>query len=110
MKNLVLILFLILAINVSGQDKKVVLKNSDGSILEIGYLTSEGKKDSTWVRYNETGMIIGVANFTNGVKNGVWETYTDKGVKIYEIVYENNSKKYGKHWDENGILIETKEY
>ena len=110
MKKVIIVIFVILAAFAKAQDKQVVIKNPNGSIKEIGFITSDGKKDSTWVRYDETGKVLGKASFTNGLKNGLWETYNDKGIKLYEIVYENNTKKYGRHWDENGILIETKEY
>ena len=110
MKKVIIVIFVILATFAKAQDKQVVIKNSDGSIKETGFITSDGKKDSTWVRYDESGKILATASFSNGVKNGVWETYNDKGVKLYEIVYENNNKKYGKHWDDNGVLIETKQY
>lgn len=110
MKKLVLLLFLILTINASAQDKKIVTKNANGSIQEIGFITSDGKKDSTWVRYNNDGTIISTAQFSNGLKNGIWLTFNDNGVKLFEIVYVNGYKKYGKHWDENGVLIEEREF
>jgi antitoxin component YwqK of YwqJK toxin-antitoxin module len=110
MKNFVLAIFLILALEANAQDKKIVTMNGNGSIEEVGYLTSDGKKDSTWTRYNDMGIVIGTAQFSQGKKHGVWETYNDKGVKLFEIVYVDGNKTHGKHWDENGVLIETKEY
>jgi antitoxin component YwqK of YwqJK toxin-antitoxin module len=110
MKILILAIFLILAINANAQDKKIVIMNGNGSIEEVGYLTAEGKKDSTWTRYNDMGIVIGTAQFSQGKKHGVWETYNHKGVKLFEIVYVDGSKKSGKRWDENGILIDSKEY
>lgn len=110
MKKLVLIFFLILATIANAQDKQIITKYSNGFIEEIGYLTSDGKKDSTWIRYNDMGIVIGIAQFLQGNKHGIWEIYNDKGVKLYQIVYVNGNKINGKHWDENGVLIETKEY
>lgn len=110
MKKKFILLFLILTISVSAQDKKIVTKNIDGSIKDTGYITSEGKKDSVWVRYNNAGIIVGTAQFSNGIKQGKWETFNDKGIKLYEIVYIDGFKKFGKHWDENGVLIEEKKY
>lgn len=110
MKNFVLILFLILALKANAQDKKIITMNGNGSIEEVGYLTSEGKKDSTWIRYNNMGIIIGTAQFSHGVKHGVWEIYNDNGVKLFEIVYVDGNKTHGKRWDENGILIDNKDY
>ena len=110
MKNFVLILFLILALEANAQDKQIITMNGHGSIEEVGYLTSDGKKDSTWTRYNDMGIVIGTAQFSQGKKHGIWETYNDKGVKLFEIVYVDGSKKSGKRWDENGILVETKDY
>lgn len=110
MRNLILTLFLILALEANAQDKKIVTMNGNGSIEEVGYLTSEGKKDSTWTRYNDKGIIVGTAQFSQGKKHGVWETYSEKGVKLFEIVYIDGNKTHGKRWDENGVLIETKDY
>jgi antitoxin component YwqK of YwqJK toxin-antitoxin module len=110
MKNFVLILFLILALKANAQDKQIITMNGKGAIEEVGYLTTEGKKDSTWTRYNDMGIVIATAQFSKGLKHGVWETFNDKGIKIYEIVYAEGCKKFGKHWDENGILIEIKVY
>ena len=109
MKTLITLFFLILTISVSAQNKQVTTM-SNGSIEEIGYLTSDGKKDSVWTRYNDNGVIIALAHFNKGVKDGLWETYNDKGVKLFEILYVGGCKKYGKRWDDNGVLIEEKDF
>ena len=62
MKKVIIVIFVILAAFAKAQDKQVVIKNPNGSIKEIGFISSDGKKDSTWVRYNETGKVLGKAS------------------------------------------------
>ena len=109
MKKVFIGIFLILGIGAKAQDKQIVTMNN-GSVEEVGYITPDGLKDSIWVRYNEAGVIVGKASFSKGQKHGVWETYNNQGIKLIEIVYEANCKKFGKRWDESGNLIETREY
>jgi antitoxin component YwqK of YwqJK toxin-antitoxin module len=101
-------LFLFVSFTCLGQNNKTTFKDATGKVVEEGYYTNDGKRVSLWVRYNENGSVIATASFNDGVKNGVWETFSDNGLKLFELVYLNGKMVSGKRWDENGVLIETK--
>ena len=102
------VLFLFVSFACFAQSKKTIYKDTTGKVVEEGYFTNDGKRDSIWVRYNDNGFIIATASFDKGVKNGVWETFSDKGNKLFEMVYLNGKMVSGKRWDENGVLVESK--
>ena len=107
---LTLSVFLLSTMLVSAQKTKFVVKYDNNTIQQIGYFNQANQKDSLWLMYNNTGKLIGSAHYKNGVKEGLWEIYNDYGVKKIELLYVNNVKISVKEWDDNGLLINNKDY
>lgn len=53
-----------------------------------GFFNSEGKLHGTWISYDLQGNKTAIANYKNGVKDGVW-TYFKKD-KISLVTYKEN--------------------
>ena len=110
-KYLILVMFLLFGHILYSQEEEitmVVSKYSNNTIEQTGYLDLTGKKDSTWTIYNEEGKIVGIGEYTHGVKNGYWYCYNDNGRKIFEVLYVNGKMKKGKQWDDDGHLIDER--
>jgi antitoxin component YwqK of YwqJK toxin-antitoxin module len=90
--------------------QKYTMNHFRFSRYQIGYFNQVNQKDSLWLMYNNTGKLIGSANYKNGVKEGLWEIYNDYGIKKIELLYVNNVKISVKEWDDNGLLINNKDY
>jgi len=59
----------------------------NGDVKEIGYFKNE-KLQGKWVSYNQKGKITAIANYENGIKEGMWYINTDGAVK--ELTYQSN--------------------
>ena len=64
---------------------------ASGKLMETGYF-DKGQKDGKWVRYNETGVEVGLAIYNMGKKNGTWIVWDDAGKKRFEMHYHMNDK------------------
>jgi antitoxin component YwqK of YwqJK toxin-antitoxin module len=109
MKTTLFILIMFATMLVKGQRTEVITKYENGDIQQIGYLDSNNQKDSLWLMYNRSGIVLGKAHYKNGNKVGVWEIFDNNGLKLIEIIYSDGKKISGKQW-ENGILVSTKNY
>jgi len=89
---------------VNGSTVKVTWYHENGKVKETGYFT-DGKKEGTWVQYNEEGMKVSEANFKSDVKEGNWSVWNDQGTLTYHMVYENGKRILTTQWDESGNLI-----
>lgn len=107
---LLLTMFGLSSMLMNAQKTKFVVKHDNNTIQQIGYFNQFNQKDSLWLMYNNTGKLIGTAYYKNGMKEGLWEIYNDYGVKKFELLYVNNIKINVKEWDENGLLINNKDY
>ena len=90
--------------------KWVVLKYDNNFVEQVGYYDHEGKMDSVWTQYNELGKVTGIGSYSHGVKNGYWITYNDEGRKIFEVLYVEGKKRNGKQWDDEGHLIDERNW
>lgn len=83
---------------------KVTKYHENGKVKEIGYFM-EDKKEGVWESYNESGLKISEATYTNGLKEGNWSVWNESGVLLYHMVYENGKRILATQWDDNGNLI-----
>lgn len=81
----------------------------DGQLNELRFYKN-GMFDGTWITYNERGVKVAEASFMNNQKHGKWTIWDDDGTKRCEMFFENG-KKTGTWWtwDEKGKLISEKE-
>lgn len=96
----------LLSLSLKAQTKEVIVKDSSGNILEIGYLNENDEKDAIWTIYNEKGSVVSEMEYENGKKVGTWRMYNDNGRIIFKVQYVNDKKRNGKQWDEKGRLID----
>lgn len=71
-----------------GDLQEVTLFYQDGSIMQHGFYTKDGKLHASWESYNLDGSPKCYATYNYGVKVGVW-TYWNKN-KITKIEYDND--------------------
>ena len=98
-KYLISVMFLLIGSILNAQEEEIIMvvsKYNNNTIEQSGFIDQNGKKDSTWTLYNETGGIIGVGSYSHGVKEGYWYSYNDNGDKIFEVLYVNGEKRKGK--------------
>lgn len=96
----------LLSLSLKAQTKEVIVKDSSGNILEIGYLNENDERDSVWVAYNDKGVVISEMEYKDGKKVGTWRMYNDNGRIIFKVQYVNDKKRKGKQWDDKGRLID----
>lgn len=53
-----------------------------------GFFNKDGKLHGTWISYDVQGNKTAIANYKNGLKNGVWTYF--KNNKISLVTYEKN--------------------
>lgn len=83
---------------------------STGKLMETGMFVN-GLKNGKWTRYNEAGIVIGLAQFNLGKKDGTWIVWDDNGKKRFEMNYHNGEKTgVWYNWDEAGQVVSTKDY
>lgn len=81
-----------------------------GKIQEIRTY-SLGEKDGRWEKWNEKGIKVSEANFIKGKKHGKWYVWDDNGTLRYDMTYTDGEKSGT--WiifDENGKETSRKEY
>ena len=71
-----------------GTLQEVTLYYENGTIMQHGFYTKEGKLHASWESYNEDGSRKCYATYNNGVKVGTWIYWADN--KITKIEYDNN--------------------
>jgi antitoxin component YwqK of YwqJK toxin-antitoxin module len=83
---------------------------ASGKVMETG-MFAEGQKDGKWLRYNETGITVGLAIYNSGKKNGTWMVWDDAGKKRFEMHYHMGEKTgVWSNWNESGELISAKDF
>ena len=95
-------------VKVSTNKVKVTWFHANGEVKEIGYFVNN-TKDGVWETYNEKGVKTSEASFTNGVKDGNWSIYNEDGNLTYHMVYEDGKRVIATQWDSNGDLIAGKQ-
>ena len=83
MKKIITLVFcILLGLTLNAQTREVIVKDSSGNIMQIGYLNENNKKESVWL------------------------VYSDKGIIASSTEYKDGKKRKGKQWDEKGRLID----
>jgi len=102
MKNLIIAISLLFCITAYSQEQKVDYKKVDNDMVQAtyyfadnnsivereGFFNKEGKLHGTWISYDEQGNKTTIANYNNGVKEGVW-IYFKKDKESY-VTYKEN--------------------
>lgn len=92
------------------QQTVVVTKETPNGREELRY--NENKElDGRCLTWNQEGMLVGLAEYRDGEKHGVWKVWYDNGQLAYKIRYKNG-EKHGtwKHWDKDGNLVVQRKY
>jgi antitoxin component YwqK of YwqJK toxin-antitoxin module len=102
MKNLMIAVVLLFSVATFSQEQKVDYKKLDNNLVQATYYFADnntivekegifneaGKLHGTWISYNTEGNKTAIANYNNGVKEGVWMYF--KGDKVNVVTYSNN--------------------
>ena len=98
----------LLSLTLNAQTTEVMVKDSSGNIIEIGFLNENNEKESTWVVYNDKGAVVSIMEYKNGKKDGTWYMYDDNGNVTFKVEYVNGKKRRGRQWDDKGHLIDSR--
>mgnify|MGYP000893294605 FL=1 len=102
MKKLILAVVLMFSITAFAQEQKVTYKILDDNLTQVtyyfadnsdiiqreGFFNADGKLQGTWISYDVNGNKIAIANYNNGVKEGVWMYFKEDKVNV--VTYDNN--------------------
>jgi len=102
MKKLILAVVLMFSITAFAQEQKVTYKKLDDNLTQVtyyfadnsdiiqreGFFNADGKLQGTWISYDVNGNKISIANYNNGVKEGVWMYFKEDKVNV--VTYDNN--------------------
>jgi antitoxin component YwqK of YwqJK toxin-antitoxin module len=91
-------------VKVSTNKVKVTWFYENGQVKETGFFIDD-KKDGVWEHFNEKGIKVSEASYTEGIKDGNWSVWNENGVMLYHLVYENGKRKLATQWDDQGNLI-----
>ena len=103
-----LVVCVLLSLILNAQTREVMVKDSSGNTMEIGYFNENNEKDSVWIVYNNKGVIISSMEYKDGKKHGTWRMYDDNGHITFKVEYIEGKKRKGKQWDEKGHLIDSR--
>lgn len=73
---------------IKGELSEVTLYYEDGTIMQHGFYTADGKLHASWESYNQDGSLKCYATYNYGVKVGVWTYWSED--KVTKITYDNN--------------------
>jgi antitoxin component YwqK of YwqJK toxin-antitoxin module len=107
-KVITLVVCVLLSLTLNAQTREVMVKDSSGNIMEIGYLNENNEKDSVWIAYNNKGVVVSSMEYKDGKKHGTWRMYGDNGQITFKVEYIDGKKRKGKQWDEKGHLIDSR--
>lgn len=100
------------------QDKELSVKDGPEKVwTDLGSLTSsaefvDGKEAGIYHRYNrKTGKLVSEGNFSMGLKEGLWQSFTPDGMLEGEINYEKGKREgKAKFYNEDGEISVKTEY
>lgn len=72
---------------------EIIKYYASGGIEEIEFYDLNKQKTGIWKRYNETGILIGQAEFKEGEKSGEWKLYDNDGKLITYILYKKGKRQ-----------------
>lgn len=87
---------------------EVTFYYANGKVQERGYL-KEGLLQGEWIRYNEAGEKVQIANYENGQKMGRWFFWLQDGERLRVMDYRANEliKTQDWHIAKNEMLAES---
>lgn len=102
MKTLVKLIILLAVITGYSQNPKVDYKkldndlvqatyyftDNDSQIEKVGFFNKEGKIHGIWTSYDKDGHEKVIAQYNNGIKEGLWTYYTEDKIKL--VTYKKN--------------------
>ena len=102
MKAVVRIFLMLFCLTAFSQEQKIDYKKINNDLIKAtyyfadnnavvereGFFNTNEKLHGMWISYDEEGNKTAIANYRNGVKEGVW-TYFKKD-KINLVTYKNN--------------------
>ena len=102
MKAVVSIFLMLFCLTAYSQEQKIDYKKINNDLIKAtyyfadnnavvereGFFNTNEKLHGMWISYDEEGNKTAIANYRNGVKEGVW-TYFKKD-KINLVTYKNN--------------------
>lgn len=91
-------------VKISESGTKATWFHANGAVREVGYFLN-GKKNGTWISYDENGNKIMEANFVDGVKDGNCSVWYNNGSIHYHMVYTAGKRILATEWDSQGQLI-----
>lgn len=65
-----------------------------GSVEEVEYFNFNKERVGTWIRYDENGCVISVANFRHDKKDGDWIMYNADGKLVMFIKYKAGKREF----------------
>ena len=113
MKNFIVLLVIVLAVNtataqkcdkspkedtyeLSGEWIKATLYHENGVVAQTGYYTLDNKLQGEWTSYDMSGSKPAVAHYNNGKKVGTWLFY--QGDTMKEVTYSDSRITEVKTW------------
>jgi antitoxin component YwqK of YwqJK toxin-antitoxin module len=84
---------------------EVVKFYENGTVQENEFFDLNKNKTGCWVRYSESGNVVGEASFKNDKKDGDWKMYNEKGQMYLYIKYKNGKKEVISTWNEQQGLV-----
>ena len=102
MKTLLNIVLLLFCVTTFAQEQKVDYKKTDNNLVKAtyyfttntsviekeGFFNKDGKLHGIWTSYDLAGNKTTVAEYKNGIKEGVWTYFKED--KINMVTYNNN--------------------
>ena len=111
MKKIITLVFcVLLSLTLNAQTREVMVKDSSGNIMQIGYLNENNKKESVWLVYSDKGIIASSTEYKDGKKNGICRMYDEYGHITFKVEYINAKKRKRKQWDDKGRLIDYRDW
>jgi antitoxin component YwqK of YwqJK toxin-antitoxin module len=102
MKTFIYTLILLVGFTAFSQEQKVEYKKVDNNLVKAtyyfadnntviereGFFNADEKLHGTWISYDLQGNKKIIANYNNGIKEGIWTYFKED--KINVVTYKNN--------------------
>jgi len=93
-KILIIGILFFISLSLFSQNIKDTSYYENGAKKEILSFNNNLQLDGKCYRWNENGVLIGIASYKNGIKHGDWKIWESDGSPAYEMHYKNG-EKYG---------------
>jgi antitoxin component YwqK of YwqJK toxin-antitoxin module len=102
MRQLFLLSSLLLLLLGCSGETEVVSNHPNGMIAAKGYLNSDGLKNGVWTTWSSSGQKLVEAGYKNGVREGLTTEWYEGGQKFKEVTFKNGKKELETRWNRNG--------